>query len=478
MSVEALEERLHVLETALVARDAQVAERDARIDALKTLVAELTEKLNQNSRNSHLPPSSDGPGAGGRLGTPRSGKSKSKKKRGGQKGHRGAHRLLAAPDAVDSIVDLFPDACGGCAAALPRTLDPEAYRYQQVDLQDHQPHVTEWRRHEVLCSRCGSSTRAAYDSSVIPCSAFGPRLVAVVVLLTGDYHLSRRKAQRMLRELFGIRMSLGAVSTMEGRATEALAPAYDEAKAEVEQALVKHADATSWLRSGRLRSLWTIATRTATFYRIFADGSSETIRPMFGACLGILVSDRATVFGFWAMKKRQICFAHLLRKFIGFSERDGPAGRFGRELLEYTALIFDDWHGFKEGLLTREELALWLAPVRRHFERSLTSASKSDIRALSGSAKDVLAHKEALWTFVTEDGVEPTNNHAERELRAFVLWRKQSFGSQSERGDRYAERIMTVARTARKQGQAVLEFVVRSIEAHLNGAAAPRLIGA
>ena len=155
-----------------------------------------------------------------------------------------------------------------------------------------------------------------------------------------------------------------------------------------------------------------------------------------------------------------------------------PSPHLGSQLFPAPDRPITYWHGFKDGFLTCEDLALWLAPVRRHFERSLTSASKSDIRALSGSAKDVLAHKEALWTFVTEDGVEPTNNHAERELRAFVLWRKQSFGSQSERGERYAERIMTVVRTARKQGQEVLEFVVRSIEAHLNGATSPRLIGA
>jgi transposase len=191
-----------------------------------------------------------------------------------------------------------------------------------------------------------------------------------------------------------------------------------------------------------------------------------------------LVSDRATVFSFWVMAMRQICWAHLLRKFISFSERDGPAGRFGRELLEYTGLVFEYWQGFKDGKLTREELAGWLAPVRRHFERTLEAAAKADIARLSGACADILAHREALWTFLTEEGVEPTNNHAERELREFVLWRKRSFGSQSERGERFAERVMTVARTARKQGKAVLEFLVGSIKARQEGTAAPQLIAA
>ena len=217
---------------------------------------------------------------------------------------------------------------------------------------------------------------------------------------------------------------------------------------------------------------------SATVYRIFADGCRETIRPFFGSLRGVLVSDRASVFGFWSMSSRQICWAHLLRKFIAFSERDGPAGRFGRRLLEYTALVFEYWHGYREGVLTRDELEIWLQPVRREFEAELDRGARMDIERFSGACADIAAHRDALWTFVTEEGVEPTNNHAERELRAFVLWRKRCFGTQSDRGERFAERVMTVAHTARKQGKAVLDFVVRSVAAYTDGTAPPQLIEA
>ena len=170
-------------------------------------------------------------------------------------------------------------------------------------------------------------------------------------------------------------------------------------------------------------------------------------------------------------------WAHLIRKFISFSERDGPAGTFGRELLDCAALVFEYWHGYRDGALTRGELATWLQPVRRHFERTLEAAAKADLDRLSGSCVDILAHSEALWTFVTNEGVEPTNNEAERALRSFVLWRKRSFGSQSDRGERFAERVMTVAETARKQGKAVLRFMTDSVTAHLNGQILPQLIG-
>ena len=166
-------------------------------------------------------------------------------------------------------------------------------------------------------------------------------LVAVVCMLTGVYHLSRRRTQQLLRELFGITISLGTISSMEARASKALKTAFEEAQAEAEAAAVKHSDATTWLLAGVTLSLWTLATTSATVYRIFVNGRRKTIRSLFGACVGILVTDRADVFSFWKMALRQICHAHLIRKFVAFSQRDGPAGTIGRELLDLSAIIFD-----------------------------------------------------------------------------------------------------------------------------------------
>jgi transposase len=477
--------RVAALEAALAERDAKIteltasnAELTAKVEALTKQVELLTELVNRNSGNSHLPPSSDGPGSGSRSARAERNKRKAeRKRRGGQKGHRGSHRELLPAERVDTVVDLFPEACLGCAGPLPRVVDAAACRHQQLDLREHRPHLTEWRRHEVRCKHCGHWTRAAYDSAKLPSSAFGPCLTGTVALLTGAYHLSRRKTQKLLWELFGIAVSLGAISAMEKRASEALASAHDEALREVQYAEIKHADATSWTRAGKLMSLWTIASSAATAYRIFADGCRETIQPMFGALIGLLVSDRATVFGFWAMSLRQVCHAHLLRKYVGFSERDGPAGTIGRELLELTSLMFEYWHGFKRGALGRQELQFWMRPVQRDIERVLQRGAAADIDRLSGSCADILAHRDALWTFVARDGVEPTNNHAELELRDFVLWRKKSFGSQSERGERFAERVMTTVHTARKQGKDVLDFLVRAVTAHRDGTAPPRLLG-
>jgi len=447
-----------------------------QVTALTQKVAELTERLGQNSRNSHLPPSSDPPGSAGKSGGGQ--RPKSDRPRGGQRGHRGSRRELVAADKVDDIVDLYPAECENCWAALPEQPDPGAKRYQWIEVPPLRPYIKETRRHGVTCPCCGHKTRAAYDEQEIPASPFGPRLMSMVALLTGVYHVSRRSAAKLLSDVVGVPISLGAISAVEARVSEAVEPPVAEAWQRVEGAPVKHTDGTTWLKAGAVLALWTVASTAATVFKIVADGSRATLAPLYGTLRGILVSDRAAALSFWAMERRQICWAHLLRKFVSFSERAGPAGEFGRQLLDYTGLLFDYWHDYKAGKLDRATFLAWMAPVRVQVEAVLERAVASGIERLAGSCANILAHRAALWTFVDADGIEPTNNHAERELRAFVLWRKRSFGTQSERGNLFAERLMTVAHTARKQRKDVLAFLTACCQAQLDGTRTPSLFAA
>lgn len=457
-------------DTALAVKDAQIADLMTQVTKLSDALTKLREKVEENSTNSNLPPSSDAPGrASGRK------KKGGKLKRGGQKGHRGSHRQLLPPEEVDDFVDFFPAECESCWERLPEVVDSFAKRYQHTELHGSQRHLTEYRRHAVCCPKCGYKTKAKYEREVIPASAFGPRLMSVVAMLTGDYHLSRRKTVRLMWDVLGVRLSLGAVSRIESRVTGAVEPAVVEAFEQVLGAKVKHTDGTSWYQAGVMLALWTIATAAATVFKILPNSREATLKLLFRDKRGVLVSDRATALMFWNMKRRQICWAHLVRKFISFSERDGPAGRVGQELLDFTAIIFQYWNDYKSGKLSREEFIAWMAPVRVQFEAALHLAVAADIPRLSGSCKNLLAHQEALWTFVERQGVEPTNNHAERELRAFVLWRKRSFGTQSQRGNRFAERLMTIVHTARKQNKNVLAFLTACCQAHLDQRAAPSL---
>ena len=469
------ERRNAELEAKLAEREREIAELRAEVLDLKAQVAKLLELLNRNSGNSGLPPSSDSPAARSERNARRHGGKGTKRRRGGQPKHRGTRRELLPAERVDDVVQFFPSHCEGCSAALAPTPDPHPKRYQTTELPAIEPHTTEYQRHSVTCARCRHATLAPFDASRIPASPFGPRLMSVTALLTGVYHLSRRKAAQLLSDIVGVKLSLGAVSNVEARVSSALEAPVHEAWQRVAKAPVKHTDGTSWLQCGVTLSLWVIASAVATVYKIVANGRRETIAPLFGEPKGIMVSDRATALNFWSMENRQICWAHLLRKFVSFSERDGPAGRFGRDLLDYTGIMFDYWHDHRAGHLSRDQLQARLVPVRSQLETLLERAATSKLDSLSGSCANILEHRAALWTFVDTLGVEPTNNHAERELRAFVMWRKKSYGTQSERGNQFAERLMTVAHTARKQKKGVLELITECCVAKLDGTAPPSL---
>ena len=469
MTSEWRDDRIAELEREGAAKDARIAQLEGRVAALEKQVAELLEKLGRNSRNSHLPPSSDPPGT-------RTGKGKgSGRKPGGQPGHGGAARMLLPPEEVDEVINLYPPECENCWEALPQVPDPSAARYQQTELPPVKPYTKEWRCNEVGCPKCGHRTRARYDEKQIPASPFGPRLMAVMAALTGVYHVSRRKTVSLLFELVGVRVSLGALSAVEARVGEAIEPAVDEAWKRVGEAKVKHTDGTSWAQAGKTLALWTIATTAATVFKIVAHHTKKTLEPLYGALSGILVSDRAKELNFWAMERRQICWAHLIRRFVSFSERDGLAGTIGRELLDYTGLLFDYWHDYKADKLDRETFVAWMLPLRQQLEATLERAVAADIAGVSGSCADILEHRAALWTFVEHDDVPPTNNHAELEIRGFVLWRKRSYGTQSARGNLFAERVMTVAHTARKQKRNVFEFLTACCCAWADGTRAPSL---
>ena len=452
-----LEKKLAQQREEIAQQREEIAHQREEIAQLKAVVVELREELNRHSGNSSKPPSSDSPSQREKNRQKRQRRADKKRKRGGQPGHKGRCRELLAADDVDLVEDHYPGECESCWKALPEVPDNDAMRFQVTELTGkHGVTVTEHRFHSVGCS-CGYVTSASRTE--MPTSAFGPRLCATVAMLTGVFHLSRRQVVQLLSDLFGIGISVGSVSNIEGRMSRLLEPGYDEAKRAADDASVKHTDGTGWRQAGSPLQLWTVATTAVTVFTILTNGTALKLRTLFGRIKGILISDRATAINFWKMKQRQICWAHLIRKFIAFSERDGPAGTIGKELVEYCEVLFETYHAFVDGEISRRVFRERMAPVRLQVEALLQKAAVAGIKHLSGSCQDIIAHKDALWTFVDRVGVEPTNNHAERELRAFVLWRKKSFGSQSERGDRFAERIMTAAHSLRKQRRSVLGYL-------------------
>jgi len=444
-----------------------VAARDAEIAKLRARVAELEGKLGQNSTNSSKPPSSDPPGT--RPPQPPSGR-----KRGAQPGHKPHRRVLLPPEQVTETTVVRPEVCGRCGGRCLKASDAQPRVHQVVELPEVRPDVHEIRMHAAECLDCAETTWASLPKGV-PEHMFGPRLLALI-----GYFLSARTSRRQLREvlaeIFGVRVSLGALSEAEGRVSAAMAPSVEEAVSYARGQSVKHTDGTTWRREGVYAALWTIVTPLVAVYFITKDACRDTIASLLGTLRGTLVSDRGSQLTFWAMKKRQICWAHLIRKFVAFSGREDEGAAIGDSLLLLAQAMLSAWHRVRDGTLSRARYQEMARNAQVAMETLLARGVELRLKGLSGACQDILDHKEALFTFAYKQGVEPTNNRAERALRAFVLWRKVSFGSQSQRGCLFAQRIMTVAQTLRLQGRSVFSSLIEACQAHVGSASGPTLL--
>lgn len=464
------------LETALAATGGVLPALQEQVRGLQARVAELEARLGQNSTNSSRPPSSDLPGT--RPTTP--GEHGSRRP-GGQPGHLGHFRALRPVEQVDRVVRRTPDACRGCGEPLAATAapgDPPDLRHQVTDVPRLQAEVTEFQLAARRCAGCGVVTRADWPAGV-PHTVVGPRLLAVLALLTGRYRLSKREAAQCAQDVFGAEVAVGTVSASEQQASAALAPVVAAARARAQKAVVANLDETGW-RQGRRRAwLWTMVTATVTVFHIDHSRGSGVMRALLGPDWGGIVgSDRFAAYKGLPLDGRQICWAHLRRDFQKLVDA-GPASRpVGERLLAITAQVFELWHRFRGRELTRQEWVEAVSRVIAEMEAVLQA------HALTGSPRGQTLCRElravwpALWTFVVVDGVEPTNNAAERALRPAVLWRKGSFGTHSAAGSRFVERILTVTATCRQQHRNVCAFLIAAVTAAQQGHAHPSLLPA
>lgn len=300
--IERLERRVEVLLAKIEEQAAKIEEQAARIGVLESENAELRRRLGENSSNSSKPPSSDAPkDRAARPGAPSSGKN-----RGGQPGHKGSKRTLLPPSKVDSIDNHYPTHCRRCARGLPKQSDAHPVRHQVWDIPAIKAVVAEHRLFHATCEVCGETTCATLPDGV-PQGAFGPGVLALATMLVADGHMSRRKVVRLLRDVFGIEISLGALSESEAIVSDAVAPAVEEARVHALTEKVKHVDATTWFQAGAYMALWVMATATVTVFTIAGDATRETLRKWITRVRGVLITDRGTQFGFWAMTMRQIC---------------------------------------------------------------------------------------------------------------------------------------------------------------------------
>lgn len=457
---------------AFVALLTIVAQQQQQISQLHARTAELEARLNQHSQNSSKPPSSDPPSAPPRPARPPRGRSK-----GAQVGHPKHERPAPDPDHLDAVRDHYPDACPECHTSVSHlTRDACAVQTQYVwELPVVTPHITAHHYHTVCCPECGELVTAQRPPDVPP-GSFGPRTAASVSLLHGRYRISDREIPQLLHDFFGLPLSLGSVVDLQQTASTALVPIYSAIQTTVQQQAQVNMDETGWKEAGKRRWLWVVVSTVATLFHVASSRGAKIITALLGAEFdGVVSSDRLKSYQVLPVERRQICWAHLIRTLVAFYERDGPLGAWAADMLAQIELLFGLWYAFRAGRIDRATLGICMQPVQLTVRAILERGQRRYDQA-QGLSAELLALWPALWTFVTTEGVEPTNNAAERALRPAVLWRKGCFGAQSEAGNRFVERILTVSATCRQQNRHLLTFLTEAVAAYWAGQPAPTLL--
>jgi transposase len=444
------------LENRCATYELQVRRLEAELQRLKKLeleVAELRERLGQNSQNSSKPPSSDPPS----VSRPNN-RQPSGRKRGGQPGHQGRARKLLPPEQVDTVIELRPTACQQCGSLLLGD-DPDPARHQVSEIPPTKAEVTEYRQHRLSCLACGEVTAAEWPGEM-PRGSFGPRAQAVVGYLTGRLGLSHRDVVEAMEALHGLRLGLGSVSAIQDQVSQALEQPVKTARQYVHQQPVNQVDETVWPEGERQKWMWIDATPLMTVFRILAGRGQAQAKEVIGrGYLGVVNTDRYPGYHWMDAHRRQLCWAHLKREFLAIKERGAVSAELGAGLLEQVKEIFEAWRALKAGSLNREEFQQQMEPIQARVRELVERGASCEQTKTRRTCANLLKHEVSLWTFVREEGVEPTNNNAERPLRRAVMWRRKSFGTQSESGSRFVERILTVVTSLRQQGRDVLEYL-------------------
>lgn len=434
-------------------------ELEAKVQRLEELlkqalekIAQLEEQLKRNSKNSSNPPSTDQ-----KSNTPETDKQLPRNSRAGKA------RPSFPPDKIDKHVQCKQENCPHCGSSRIQLNGRPPEILQQAELPEIRAIITEFQLQKYRCNECGKNSTANLPPG-IPDSAFGPKLMGLLVTLTGVLHVAKREAIQLIKDLYDVDMGVGSVPNVEERVAIALNPVYDRIhKFVLQHKFCTHFDETGWRDGGKRHFVWLATCQQAAVYRIDRNRNAAAFKRLIEqeTWTAPAVTDRYAVYN--SFKNHQLCLAHLIREFKGYGEREGPDKTIGLAVeneLRLSCKIHREYREEKIPLVQRNRR---LGARKRRVEYWLEDGLANGSDALAKICGTLLENFEKMWTFTRILGMEPTNNIAERDLRKLVIWRRKSYGTRSDRGKKFVERVTTVAQTIRKQGKNVLHFIQEAI---------------
>jgi len=448
---------------------AELLERNAQLAAQLVQLTEQVARLSKNSSNSSKPPSSD------IVKPPKPDHPKGPRRQGGQPGHPGANRPPFGPDQVDRVEELHPTAC---PHGHDGTLEPvgEPKTQQVAELREDPVEITEYHLHGYRCSVCGRTVWPELPPGVVEGQLFGPRLQALIGYMKGSLHASYTGLEEFCREVLGIDVSRSHLCNSIARVNDALAGPYEELAEHIPTEPVLNIDESGWKDKGLRYWIWVFCSSAVSFFCIAKSRGAKVLEEVLGKTYdGTIVSDFFGAYVKYANRLQQFCLAHLIRDIKFLTTLPGEADkRFGERLLVEFKRLFHFWHLREK--IPKERFDRLMFRIKDRVLRLAASCAAGERSKARTLAKRLVKHGGAIFRFLFDPGVSPTNNAAERGIRAAVIDRRITQGSRSLMGRQWNERIWTVLGTCRKQGRSAWQFLEAALLAFHNQTSAPSLL--
>ena len=435
-----------ILNKKIKEKDAIIKSLQEEIKKLIKKIEDLEDKLNINSSNSGLPTSKEV------YKKESKNRPKSDRKAGAQPGHIYQGYTNKKPDETH-IIDVTEKrcSCGGC-------LELDSYStHQKIELPKITPKIDEYKLAKKKCNICGKSYKAKLDNYKI----LGPNIESIIGTMGGFFNNSKRDLQQILSQIFNIDISLGLISKTEERISKKLEGSYKNLLEEAEESSHLHMDETGHRNQGKRGWCWFLGNENLSFFKLTNSRGKKVIEKLLPEYLGNVISDRYAVYNYFDSDKRQVCLAHLRRDFKRFAHSSNQEiSIVGIKLLDCIDLVFAAHKGFKSGKITNIFYRRRLKKIEKKMYSFLKKIRhQSNSIAAKRVAKNILKSFDMMWLFVDNDKIQPTNNFAERQIKHHVKYRKISYHTWSDRGDRFLERIKSIYSTAKLRNENPFELL-------------------
>ncbi len=418
----------------------------SQVQALIKENYELKEKLGLNSKNSSIPSSKE------LYKIKNNSKRKSDNKQGGQVGHRGYFRDKIKADEVIKIdLPSTKCECGGDIGLLSKP-----HIHQKIDIPEIRPHVTEYHLQKGRCRTCGRRKKSELPANISG-DLFGAGVKTIISALTGFYKNSKREVEAILKDIFNLEISLGTISNNEARVAKKCLESYEEIELELSYSEVLHIDETSHYNKGKMGWCWMFSSVGASMIKLVESrGMKVLANSVIGPSDSVIVTDRYAAYNYFDEEKRQVCWSHLARDFERLAHSFDPAIK---PLGYYLKTVASELFALKKALVVGQvDILRFTRRARKLRKRTCyylkEIANSPEAIQACRVAKNIIKSENMLWKFLDDPiNIPLTNNHAELQISHYVVYRKNSYITQSDRGNRFLERIISLYLTWKQKNE-------------------------